>query len=246
MTFSPKHSIALLLALLLYGFSMNVSAALPLKSKAVVQKSTPTKPVGISVTSAEATLTGYMKQIDQLSSESAALVTKEAVVQRYIGIFQGLGVINPQEPAENHANVWLHWDGYCNYYYNKHKEALQRSLDVIRSQGFAKPEDMRYLEKGMAAWSTAEKGIKEILVEDLDAFGHERGYGVLTSQMYQRGQIGFRDTPYADQIHMYYTVQHTLGEVQSTQCQKMYFSAIDDTTRIQPPEDTTLHHALID
>jgi hypothetical protein len=46
-------------------------------------------------------------------------------------------------------------------YYTFHIAALAASLDLIKKQGFAYPEDMKYLENGMAKWEEYEPKIKK-------------------------------------------------------------------------------------
>ncbi|MBY0405522.1 MAG: hypothetical protein K2X66_16590 [Cyanobacteria bacterium] len=253
----PKILISMFgLMLVLQGFTdfeqkAHATKAPPLKAKAVSKKTlsppnTPPKELGISVATAESIIGGYLTQIDESLSQELAIYTKEAIQKRYTDIFQGLGVeSNNLSKVEQHVNVWKHWNGVCTEYYERHRSLLKQSLDLIKSQGYAKPQDMAYLKEGMARWSRYEKGMKYMLLTDLEAFGKERGYGVLSEQIREKTQERYAD-PFKDQIHMNYTVQHAMWDDYFGQCQKMHFSALNLPDRMPIPKETITRNALID
>jgi hypothetical protein len=223
----------------------------PLKAKAVTKKNlppknTPSKNLGISVATAESIIGGYLTQIDQSLSQELSIYTKESIQKRFTDIFQGLGVEPKNLPkAGSQAHVWKHWSGVCTEYYSHHHDVLVQSLDFIKAQGYANPKDMAYLKDGMARWLKYENGMKQMLLMDVEAFGKERGYGVLSDQYREHTQERYAE-PYNAQISMNYKIQHAMGDEYSSQCQKMHFAVLNSSDRKPIPKEITTRNALID
>lgn len=206
---------------------------------------TPKKPsipeTGISVGQATQTIQGYIDRIETRKKDALRVGSKEEIMRRYTPIFQRVGVVNVQSAVENHTNVWMHWSGVCDYHYDRHQERLTNSLNTIKNQGYAKAEDMAYLEKGMASWSQYELALRKIFEDALEAFGTERAYRTVVTEDYTLRNNIHRDGvgPYGKEIELNYNVQHILSDEYERRCKLFFFSALDEKERLAIPDTGT-------
>lgn len=89
--------------------------------------------------------------------------------------FQQQGVT---EKAMGYADPWgeqglFSWFGYAGPFYRDHLEALQKSLNSMKSAGFAHQRDLDYFRRGMNYWKQYDEKLVSLFREKVAIYAEE-------------------------------------------------------------------------
>jgi hypothetical protein len=90
---------------------------------------------------------------------------------------------------------YIGWDWHrVRDFYERHRRALTDSLDVVRTQGYAEPDDLTALDRGMEAWTRHEAHIQQQMARYVDMWATRMSSaGADWDRL--REQYGLRSTP---------------------------------------------------
>jgi len=120
-------------------------------------------PNSVSVVEAEKRIHAHMSRIEE---------RREAMTNTYY-YFAGAATLRQAFldagiEAVDHADPWgknglgLTWSQAAKEFYTAHTAVLEASLQVIRTQGYAKKSDMAYLDEGMRRWVDYERRFPDL------------------------------------------------------------------------------------
>jgi hypothetical protein len=130
----------------------------------------------IPVEVAERRIGALLRDIDNRRESMQGRFYYADAIKRLDAAFRQYG--SSEKAIRFYANSWggfagMVWSETGRVYYTEHAAFLRRSLDIIRTQGFATEGDLDYLESGMLAWKQFETYFETLFEAMFDTLGRE-------------------------------------------------------------------------